>query len=354
MNIESCGILTAPRSPVPTRRSILQPISPASVANIRVRRTNHESTLLHSPARAGHSTRMKQIFAESRRDYAPNAEPNLYPQLPNVSRKAVPPSGSEIAHTPTKQDERLCCLNTMSAGTTRYASVSQSNMNVVQPDASLHSSEAWSNDSSYIITESRERQSASFNLTVDQIQGWLLDIPDSHVSALRPLESLFPEDEHPLTLHADDDSLSDRNLDEFDDDDASIISWTCADPFSCRDVEHHIVSTTGVNPFAGLSGVHARAVSNKDDSCPLVQPKLSTPSRGQFREPSSTEIISNEVLLRDGGIELSPLSPNVCIERGPSRYHGTPRSPHKRDISTPTRRRFDIHEGKDMSKENLA
>jgi hypothetical protein len=63
----------------------------------------------------------------------------------------------------------------------------------------------------------------------------------------------------------------------------------------------------------------------------------SSKDRGDVR--GTREWCNKNEAIEEGGVQLSPLSPNVCIERGPSRYH-SPRNLHDAsDAVTPSKHR---------------
>ncbi|CAN9327191.1 unnamed protein product [Alternaria alternata] len=71
----------------------------------------------------------------------------------------------------------------------------------------------------------------------------------------------------------------------------------------------------------------ARRFPNTSSSKPLT-----TQTQAQSTETvtvRSRNSPARQSIFEDGGVQLSPLSPNVCIERGPTRYHSARTSPIK-------------------------
>jgi hypothetical protein len=187
--------------------------TPSTPANARARRTHHGSTLLQSPPRPGHSAGMRNIFQTASQH---NTPATLYPQLPNVSRKASQPRGA-----------------TSHELTAYVPSLHQSDP--LYPVAPSASSESWSDDTGYLVAGSRSRPSDPVIFPAERIAHWLSDVLDS---------------------------------------DASDTS----------------------DPISLLQRQSTRVTVDKTDS------------RG-IQTPSSKD-----------DTELGPLSPNVCVERGPSRH----------------------------------
>jgi len=291
------------------------PPSPSRLANIRVRRANNGSTLVQSPARAGHAARMRQIFEDAGHDHqSPQLEQGVsYPQLPNISRKASPPvehgrneQYATLAISPVQRPESPY----MSRASFRMVShATQAN----SPRISEQSSEAWSDDSGYFIAGSRNRTASLTGPPRDRINDWLAS------TSLHEQETCGIEDvlDYQSTSHLPRSS-----------------SWK--DVFSKDSTQspHHISTTTIPDPF--LEPDSTLRISPLFKALP---PRLSrnqphTPTQTQTPSPTTVTIrphqpAVNRPILEEGGIQLSPLSPNVCIERGPSRYHSTRTSPIK-------------------------
>jgi hypothetical protein len=145
-----------------------------------------------------------------------NTPATLYPQLPNVSRKASQPRGA-----------------TSHELTAYVPSLHQSDP--LYPVAPSASSESWSDDTGYLVAGSRSRPSDPVIFPAERIAHWLSDVLDSDASDASNPVSLPQRQSARLTVYKTD----------------------------CRDIQ---------------------TPSSNDDT------------------------------------ELGPLSPNVCVERGPSRH----------------------------------
>jgi hypothetical protein len=83
------------------------------------------------------------------------------------------------------------------------------------------------------------------------------------------------------------------------------------------------------------------------------------PSTGQdapqdFAFATKTNTDPAEVqAVEEAGMQLSPLSPNVCIERGPSRYHSNRTSRAPSSITTPCKDRYTKPNSGPRMKENV-
>ncbi|KNG47353.1 hypothetical protein TW65_05905 [Stemphylium lycopersici] len=152
--------------------------SPSRLANIRIRRSHHGSLLLRSPARAGHAARMRQIFEDaSLKQQTPQVDRGaLYPQLPNVSRRASPP----IEHNgyAQNQSQRSPCIRRPESLRTSASSVRPipRRTQVSFARASEQSSESWSDDSGYFVPRSRHRSSTLTFAPNDRIAEWLTGV----------------------------------------------------------------------------------------------------------------------------------------------------------------------------------
>jgi hypothetical protein len=156
---------------------------------------------------------MRNIFQTASQH---NTPATLYPQLPNVSRKASQPRGA-----------------TSHELTAYVPSLHQSDP--LYPVAPSASSESWSDDTGYLVAGSRSRPSDPVGFPAERIAHWLSDVLDSDASAT-------------------------------------------SDPLSVQQRQS------------------ARVTVDKIDF-------------QDIQTPSSND-----------DAELGPLSPNVCVERGPSRH----------------------------------
>lgn len=353
-----------------TRGLILpEPESPTRAANIRIRRSNYGSRLLQSPARAGYATRMRQMFEDAghhHHEEQGNAAMLLYPQLPNISRKAVPspirsPNRSSAAHqaiTPasfTYQPESLCLSNKLSLAASSAGA----------PHASLlcpseRSSGSWSDDSGYIVT-TRSRSCSSTVASDERIRTWLLELcdykmenaqegidkdlpPASNASSYQDTAVSVP-DEAPIGTNGE-------------------ASPFPQDPFVCNgnapslaELHEKRVAT------AFFDRRPTRDISDVCKSLKLdyLNQTYTTSPRQVVGTSAETDLYTEEAknwvregeLLEEGGVQLSPLSPNVCVERGPPRYHSPRRPSQMSNVVTPSKSRPDQGFKAPQLKENV-
>ncbi|USP82629.1 uncharacterized protein yc1106_09903 [Curvularia clavata] len=294
------------------------PSSPLGLANIRIRRPPHGSLLLQSPARAGHAARMRQIFEHASREQQPPqpTKPLLYPQLPNVSRKASPPLASMPNYcqqaSPTRLPQQSLCMSTASsrAGFRHAQAVFA---------MSEQSSESWSDDSGYLLTRSHISKLAPAFVPDDRITEWLTSV------------STPDYEEH--DAHVQDYDAPCRYSSSELSDNAS--SGLAQQPLESRPVK---VTIEDVSPGQGLT--YTRDSVPLKPSFPLKElitdhvstAHPTTPIHSYYSDAIHPLLSSaNEV------IQLSPLSPNVCIERGPSRYHSSRNTQYSNRASPSTK-----------------
>jgi hypothetical protein len=388
------GIILRSCEQSPTRTSTgfprpltVQPASPTILANTRVRRSNYGSILLQSPARAGHATQMRRIFQDANHAYHERQLPcsGLYPQLPNVSRKASPPplrsvgtQGPSVARSPIHRPKSLC-LSTRLPSAVPQSRVPRAS----QESQSVASAGSWSNDSGYIITESRERCSESTLPSKERIFDWIYNISDDEAES-----SPYDEDHRNagpqfgkscIEPHGDNFStLLERcecqeggtslslcpreQVYTMAPEDQTVIN----DPFLCHGNERKTIISSQLGPGRPSPSF---PIPNHCFSChlPDICNTLDEDSHKENNQPSpevkvkSTALPQHHVesspnydeVLEEGGVRLSHLSPNVCIERGPSRYH-SPRKPHHiENTSTPSKRSYNTHFNTGQLKENV-
>lgn len=280
------------------------PPSPSGLANIRIRRPQHGSLLLRSPARAGHAARMRQIFEHASLEQQPPqpSQPLLYPQLPNVSRKASPPLAQ-----PSHVGNHSRCMSTASSPTGRPH---------VQPTiagVSEQSSESWSDDSGYLVLGSRTLKLARAFIPDNRISEWLAGVStpdcddhDAHVQehdahvGLEPCEDLSAESSDTASSRIVQRPLEPRPA-----------KAMIQDVFCGKDRTYTRSDSVPSKPRSPLKELIADYPST---NCP---PRPTTPLHSYHHDASNQPLSSNDE------IQLSPLSPNVCIERGPSRYHSS-------------------------------
>ncbi|KAH7079072.1 hypothetical protein BKA63DRAFT_488745 [Paraphoma chrysanthemicola] len=320
-----------------------QLVSSPRVANIRIRRSTCSSALLRSPARAGYTERMRQIFEDAGHEQhmSHNIPTGLYPQLPNISRKAsASPVKTEATYLdPTSfssyRPESLCLSTNLRVGMAPYG-VGQASL----PHLSQRSSGSWSDDSGYIITTSRGVRSSFLPPLKEQIYSWLagvsnpedLAVDGDHASDLTPFhmsESFTGEHEMSSSFSAakggeDAVTLTLRT--------AAIMSSTSVaeDPFLINDDIPETLSAASIseaNPMvddmtSNEHNVPSRlAIDRIGEICTGRQdgdervPQQLTSYTETTTKPADVQVIEEEE------VHLSPLSPNVCVERGPTRYH---------------------------------
>ncbi|KAE8824852.1 hypothetical protein PTNB85_09616 [Pyrenophora teres f. teres] len=307
------------------------PASSSQLANIRVRRAHHGPALLQSPARAGHAARMRQIFEDAGRGNQtqhPNRD-TLYPQLPNISRKASSPpehnatgEGQPPHHSPIHRPESLC-MSTKSFRPVPYQ------LHAECTAVSEASSESWSDDSGYFIAGSRTRSSNAAVPPRERISNWLLNVSPSepdHATevAESEIDSLKSSPE-PLPWEYHDDTLQ---------------SYT----------SHPNGATSQLDPFVEDNHKLKRHSLFNSKRVLLDNPNA-THSIVTIRSLSHNPISPKPTILDDGGVELSPLSPNVCIERGPTRYHSAHRNS---PLPSPIQERHPAQARRHGFQENLA
>jgi hypothetical protein len=278
--------------------SAQQLYSPTTAANIRVRRSTRDSTLLLSPARAGYATRMRQIFEDVGRDQGELqiTSRTLYPQLANISRKALPSPPSpppKSTHNSSKYRLESLCLSTNLPSV--VASVGQARASLTHQ--SQRSSGSWSDDSGYILTNSSHTRCSSFTLTPDErIRIWLYELPEwktGIADADWRMESVLEQDAKGLSSRGGRDEMHTFTSGQ-------------TDPFEPKARDY---DTNFILPGHG-SSENVAGDCNQMGLNPFN--RFHTPSPKARTDPQ---------LLEEGGIQLSPLNPNVCIERGPARYH---------------------------------
>jgi hypothetical protein len=241
---------------------------------------------------------MRQIFEDAGREHqSSQLEQGVsYPQLPNISRKASPP----LEHGRTEQHHPPRSFRLVSHTT-----------QVDSPRVSEQSSESWSDDSGYFIAGSRNRTSSLASQPRDRVNDWLTNVSLCEQEPIvventldyQPTRPPSPQSPPPRQTEIDVFPKPTRQPPQE-------ASATFQDPF------------LDTNPPLRTS--------------PLFKalPPRRPPTHPQTHSPCNVTIRSNPFqtkrpMLQDGGIQLSPLSPNVCVERGPSRYHSTRTSPVK-------------------------
>jgi hypothetical protein len=329
ISFTSCERVATHTSTTLPNRSAQQLCSPTTAANIRVRRSNRDSTLLHSPAQAGYATRMRQIFEDAGRDQGElqSTSRTLYPQLANISRKASPsPSNSPTKSTnglPRYRPESLCLSANL-----RSIVASTGGVGVKLAHQSQRSSGSWSDDSGYIVTSNSHTQHSSFTLTPDErIRIWLCELPEGKMEDV--------EEDGRM------ESVLERNADGIDrrhnQDEMPAFASHHTSP-SGSDLDEHDATYTlhGHGSLGYVPGDCNRSRSSAPNQfhTPSLKARLRTSAQHDEYVLENKGFPGDAELLEEGGIQLSPLSPNVCIERGPARHHSN-RKP--REVTAPYR-----------------
>ncbi|KAH7078375.1 hypothetical protein FB567DRAFT_134519 [Paraphoma chrysanthemicola] len=281
---------------------------------------------------------MRQIFEDAgdEQHMSHTIPTGLYPQLPNISRKAsaspVKTTCLDLTCSPSYRQESLCLSTNLLVGVAPHG-VGQASL----PHLSERSSGSWSDDSGYIITTSRGIRRSVFPPLKEQIYSWLAGISDP--------EDLAVDDDHALDLTAcpvsdsltgDCEVSSSFSAAREREDEVTLTLRTAAvmsstsmaeDPFLINDDIPDTLSATFIS----------EANQMVDDMTSDAPNRLATNCIGEIctgrqddneRPPqeltSHTKTNTRPVDVQateEEEVQLSPLSPNVCIERGPTRYH---------------------------------
>jgi hypothetical protein len=283
----------------------------------------------------------------------------LYPQLPNISRKAL----STLDGSPNKrmtlqsknrlhpQDyrpESLC----LSISLSRIVASAGEGL----PHASDRSSGSWSDDSGYIVTTSRARGN-SFTMS-ERVHDWLraLSSPDSQVSeGLNDQRPTTPDEYHVLdqtgsigrcrTGSSQSRDLPRKNcmvMSEFSDPFVSDVEGQHSTTAFSLEAQGHDAMAVGhtiatKTPASHISDQRCSSQLHKHYTRFSRVPHEHSPPRSASVAKTRRAPLGNQIL-QEGGIQLSPLSPDVCIERGPSRYHNR-KLQNTCDLRTPSRNR---------------
>lgn len=272
----------------------LQFSSPSKVANISVRRPQRGFTLLHSPARPGHSICMKHIFEEASRSYCTQEDTIVHcPQLPKIGRVTSPPPSHDLASQPsaayvsTTDRTRSTLSSTVPLSTT--------------PQKTHPPSASWTDDSGYLATQSHDGASTFDISSQERIYDWLSKVPQNQGEG------------------------ADDNLDPFlhDDCDVGAISrreWQPRQESSRMPFWDNHSSGLALNACKRLDFGQSSPMNRDADDQLVDNLSLTSLDRMPYKE-ITTSSLSTCPALEDGSIELSPLSPNVCVQRGPARHH---------------------------------
>lgn len=351
--------------------------SPAGAANIRVRRSNPGKALLQSPARAGYTSRMRQIFEDTTQGQSElqGNSTQLYPQLPNISRTATavvknrPRTESLDPRNSTYRSQNYrpesLCLSTE-----LLSVVTPTNKTITNCQrASQCSPGSWSDDSGYIITETRDHKRSSAIPSQQIVQDWLYSLPDAGCENFtsrdgehaQQLGSVLVEQDHEAC-----DVFGDRSQTMYTDT-SSILNarshtkLSAAGPLSALDDPF----TIDANPDGGIftrvmagRGHHGRTpesmlASRAHQTYARSREGITDRSGGHDHDSEQKGSGNEADEAEDGDIQLSPLSPNVCIERGPSRYHSNRKLPNDDSFTTPSREGLTVDFYSPKLKENV-
>ncbi|KAF2110178.1 hypothetical protein BDV96DRAFT_668709 [Lophiotrema nucula] len=299
-------------------------------ANVGVRRAQKASLLLGSPARPGHASRMKQMFADATTE---NRAPKndgvvLYPQLPNVSRTCNPVEGAMEEYRPATPD--VFCSGQGSPLPPTY-DIAVPNLRCLRPaESPVESSGSWSGDSSYLTVENPPRRSSPGASTEPRINEWLSTIlSDDQASG----ESTADRAHHARNEIRHDAHASESNETIRGD---SLTSY--------HDKLLHIMNDEGWSTSSSSSAdSRGRPLEDVDSPSHTLlpwSPNVPHTPVGAGRRVTEPWSPLDDPDPDSGGVALSPLSPNVCVERGPSRryslrHNRTARGARK--LGTPTR-----------------
>ncbi|KAF2271078.1 hypothetical protein CC78DRAFT_573454 [Lojkania enalia] len=347
-----------PDSPGPT----IQQTSPRTPANvgIRVHRSQYSRTLLGSPARPGHSHCLKEIFQNSLsvENKMPQSDDTVsYPSLPNISRAlaSVGPMQEDEHHVyfnvPNyEQDSETAANISGPAAPAGQRLPYHMESNAPQPTTGspMNSSASWSGDSSYLTIDLLPRVSTPVSSSQPRINDWLSSIsfasdPSDNSFAAEPVITSEPYLDCYSPQHVLPDAQKNCNAqledqDYISDKFCSANSNRATTPSSGMRSPISYTAATWTSPTAldkrgpVLSLAPGRSKSSFGDqgNSPNVTPRDTNSSRQIGGTVAPKEIQD----LNDGDNKLSPLSPNVCIERGPSRYHSARKTPEARWATT--------------------
>ncbi len=298
------------------------------------------------------------MFEEARHEYTSTRDNGkiLYPQLPNISEKVLLSSPFHRQHwqlnpcnTSDCRPESLCLPPSVDL---TFPRPDQSYKNLSRQSES--SSGSWSDDSGYFITASHSRLSGLLKAPSEQIHDWLRGVStcrqDSVDEYARTLDlDDLGKDEYASDQDYEDSSvsLSNRNQEELTDFDfsrplrgESFIEGT-AQGSASSGFNHSETVGLSSSPSAltahSNTNPHVIKRTDTDLSGAALPFSPSTPTPRTEAVDVVMKSPTKDSFPSDDDMELSPLSPNVCIERGPSRYHSNRRL-NKASNPSPLRR----------------
>lgn len=155
-------------------------LSPRRITNTSTRRDRVGSTLLQSPARAGHSACMRHIFdaTEQRPLGLRQSQDATYSALPDTSRKPSFLTKYRAAiGSPTTDNGSLSQDQPPLVSADTTVDLSQPPQpHIPEGAASGPSSPSWSDDSSYLNASPRCDKSALAGSPTERVREWLLEI----------------------------------------------------------------------------------------------------------------------------------------------------------------------------------
>lgn len=356
--------------------------TPSRRANVRTRRSHHGPLLSQSPARAGHTSRMHQIFENAARGCTTTCADVggvavLYPQLPNISRKASPGKHERTQHAPSSfKDESGLRADSPCRSTGSSLNDPQADLRVLQcVPVSERTSGSWSDDSGYIIADACRKTGIAVSPS-RRVRDWLssvyeaVDLTDTiegtkgrhirHIATAQPKVGSSIKDRVPVGKPASPSLSAALNYSRTEPTASFLLAATADDAF-ISDHQIHINptpqsykpshTTLRNTPIPHRLKEYIPEICERLDfdtattraktHPPTTQTPCTTPTH--VNQNHTIHIISTYPPTQDADIvQLSPLSPNVCLERGPARHHTSPGSPtlNRASASRGATRRF--------------
>jgi hypothetical protein len=310
--------IRAPATPDTHQTRELQLLSPSRRANTGARRCKVESTLLRSPARPGYSACMRQIF-----DHPPltlqQSQDVVYPALANVSRQVSPTRKHQTVMDnvpmPDKHQTQHRSFPPNTSGNVGLSRTEASHENI--PPYPAAPSEAWSDDSSYLSIQVRCHPKDIEESLPQRIHEWLLQTCNGFTEPV----SECPGDQTGEHNHLDYQDLNHQSLCPTIEV-MSIDSRPGLRVSTERTSKNHSQRRgSKVHEKVKFSRSHISHSSlragqpNQDDKCRASIKTSATVVTARASTPQHCMISPLDEP------DTSPLSPDVCTERGPSRYH---------------------------------
>ncbi|KAI8937528.1 hypothetical protein NX059_005246 [Plenodomus lindquistii] len=309
---------------------------------------------------------MHQLFEDAGRGQATpaGARGALSPQLPNTSQKDAPSihkhaqDAPNVGNVQSGPHPRSSCRSTDSILIGSQADP----LLAVRLPVTGHTSGSWSDDSVYLNTDT-SRKSGLTPSPSQRIQDWLANVDEvvdlDGTTDTRDAESgqhevLWVDSEIKgcIPVERDESRSSSTALGN------SWMNLTASlqvgdaidDPFIGNDLVHvrstrwalkkpctnlripplptRLEESVPNNEEQLFNPASSKATTNTKGKAEYTTTPKMTPARvdQQQGEGISVDASTDD----DGEVELRPLSPNVCIERGPSKYHSSPKSPTRK------------------------